>query len=308
MARQSRAGSVGRATDLQPRITSFLNFCRIEKGLAVNSLEAYRRDLAALEIYCADRHWALEQLSSEQLRDFLDSRYKARLSPRSIARQLVAIRNFYLFLVREGVVTADPTADVSAPRQWKRLPKFLTAEEVNSLLAAPDTKEPLGLRDRAMIELLYATGLRVSELVRVRSGDLDQELGVLRTLGKGNKHRLVPVGRAALEALERYGAARPRFLRGRSSEYLFVTARGGPLTRQSLWHRLRFYGRKAGLPRALTPHVLRHSFATHLLERGADLRSVQLMLGHADISTTQIYTHVVRDRLRQVFDQHHPRA
>ena len=223
-------------------------------------------------------------------------------------RSLVSIRNLYFFLVKEKIATTDATADLAAPRQWKRLPKFLSAEEVKSLLEAPDLSHPLGARDRAMLELLYATGLRVSELVGVRSADLNAELGVLRTLGKGNKHRLVPVGRSALAALESYAAARRQLLRGRSSEYLFVTARGGPLTRQSFWHRLRFWGRQAGLRRPLTPHVLRHSFATHLLERGADLRSVQMMLGHADIATTQIYTHVVRDRLRQVFDRHHPRA
>ncbi|MBI3697912.1 MAG: site-specific tyrosine recombinase XerD [Acidobacteria bacterium] len=293
---------------MQPPIASFLSFCRVEKGLAKNTLGAYRRDLAALETYCKDRGWDLVRLASEQLRQFLDSRYKGRLSSRTIARQLVTIRNFYLFLVKERIVATDPTADITAPRQWKRLPKFLTAEEVKSLLEAPDGGHPLGVRDRAMLELLYATGLRVSELVGVRSADLNAEMGVLRTLGKGNKHRLVPVGRAALAALGGYAAARRQLLRGRSSEYLFVTARGGPLTRQSFWHRLRFYGRKAGFRRPLTPHVLRHSFATHLLEGGADLRSVQMMLGHADIATTQIYTHVVRDRLRQVFDQHHPRA
>lgn len=285
-----------------------MSFCRVEKGLAKNTLDAYRRDLAALETYCKDRGWDLVRLASEQLRQFLDSRYKGRLSSRTIARQLVTIRNFYLFLVKERIVATDPTADITPPRQWKRLPKFLTAEEVKSLLEAPDGGHPLGVRDRAMLELLYATGLRVSELVGVRSADLNAEMGVLRTLGKGNKHRLVPVGRAALAALGGYAAARRQLLRGRSSEYLFVTARGGPLTRQSFWHRLRFYGRKAGFRRPLTPHVLRHSFATHLLEGGADLRSVQMMLGHADIATTQIYTHVVRDRLRQVFDQHHPRA
>ena len=285
-----------------------MSFCRVEKGLAKNTLDAYGRDLAALATYCADRGWDLARIGSEQLRQFLDSRYKVRLSSGTIARQLVTIRNFYLFLVKEKIVPADPTADITAPRQWKRLPKFLTAEEVKRLLEAPDGSHPMGVRDRAMLELLYATGLRVSELVAVRSADLNAELGVLRTLGKGNKHRLVPVGRAALAALEGYAPARRQLLRGWSSEYLFVTARGGPLTRQAFWHRLRFYGRKAGLRRPLTPHVLRHSFATHLLEGGADLRSVQMMLGHADIATTQIYTHVVRDRLRQVFDQHHPRA
>ncbi len=274
----------------------------------MNTLDAYGRDLAALERHCAGQGWALEELTSERLRLFLDSRYKARLSSRSIARQLVSIRTFFLFLIREAVASADPTAEITPPRQWKRLPKYLSAEEVSQLFSVPQAATPLELRDRAMLELLYATGLRVSELVGARSADLDSELGVLRTLGKGKKHRLVPVGKAALQAIAAYAPARRQLLHGKSSEYLFVTARGGPLTRQSFWHRLRFYGRKAGIRRPLTPHVLRHSFATHLLEGGADLRSVQLMLGHADISTTQIYTHVVRERLRQVFDQHHPRA
>ena len=293
---------------MQPGITSFLNFCRVEKGLARNTLEAYGRDLASLEAYCTARGWPLERMGAEQLRQFLDSRYKARLSSRSIARQLVSIRNFFLFLVREGAVKADPTADIASPRQWKRLPKFLNADEVDRLLAAPGEERTKGARDRAMIELLYATGLRVSELVAVRSADLNVELGVVRTMGKGGRQRLVPVGRSALAAVERYQAARRQLLRGRPSEYLFVTARGGPLTRQCFWQRLRLYGRKAGISRTLSPHLLRHSFATHLLERGADLRSVQVMLGHADISSTQIYTHVMRDRLRQVFDRHHPRA
>lgn len=293
---------------MQAKIASFLNYCRVEKGLAVNSLEAYRRDLAALENYCAPRRWNLAKLTPEQLRQFLDSRYKARLSSRTITRQLVTIRNFCAFLMQERAISSDPTAEIDAPRQWKRLPKYLSGDEIRQLLDVPDAADPLGARDRAMLELLYATGLRVSELIAVRSADLNREMGVLRTLGKGNKHRLIPVGRAALQALEAYAPARAKLLRGRSSEYLFVTSRGGRLTRQSFWYRLRIHGRKAGIRRPLTPHVLRHSFATHLLEGGADLRSVQMMLGHADISTTQIYTHVVRDRLRQVFDQHHPRA
>ncbi len=289
-------------------VASFLNYCRVEKGLAPNTLDAYWRDLASLAAWCSTRGWQLESLTSQQLRQFLDSRYKMRLASRSIARQLVTIRNFFLFLVREGKIASDPSVDIPSPRQWKRLPRFLTTGEVDRLLEAPDTNDPLGARDRAMIELLYATGLRVSELVRVRCNDLDPEMGVLRTLGKGSKHRLVPVGRSALQAVDRYGPARLRLLRGRPCEYLFVTNRGRRLTRQCFWQRLTRYGRSAGIRRPLTPHALRHSFATHLLERGADLRSVQLMLGHADISTTQIYTHVVRDRLRQVFDRHHPRA
>jgi integrase/recombinase XerD len=293
---------------LLPPVASFLNFCRVEKGLAANTLAAYRRDLAGLASFCGAKGWPLAKVDAEQLRQFIDSRYKARLSSRSIARQRVSIRNFFLFLVREKAIEADPSADLPAPRQWKRLPKFLSVEEVDRLLAAPGAEKAVGVRDCAMIELLYATGLRVSELVRVRCGDLNRELGVLRTMGKGSKHRLVPVGRSALAAVESYEPARQKLLRGRASEYLFVTARGGPMTRQAFWRQLRLHGRKAGLRGPLTPHVLRHSFATHLLERGADLRSVQTMLGHADIATTQIYTHVVRDRLRRVFDQHHPRA
>jgi integrase/recombinase XerD len=291
-----------------PPVASFLNFCRVEKGLAFNTLEAYRRDLGQLAAYVRPRGWAVETLGPEQLRIFVNSRYKLRLSSRSIARQIVTLRNFYLFLLRDGAIAADPTTELAAPKQWKKLPKYLTAEEIRRLIESPGEKDPLGLRDRAMIELLYATGLRVSELVAVRTADLNVEVGVLRTLGKGAKHRLVPVGRAALEALERYAPLRHKLLRGGASPYLFLTARRRPLTRQAFWQRLRRYGRLAGLGRPLTPHVLRHSFATHLLERGADLRSVQLMLGHADISTTQIYTHVVRERLRQVFDRHHSRA
>jgi len=293
---------------MESAVAGFLNFCRVEKGLAVNTLDAYGRDLHWLVQFAADRGWTCTKLTGEQLRQFLDSQYRKGLSPRSVTRQLASIRNFFLFLIREGVVATDPTADLPRPRNWKRLPRFLTSNEVDRLLAAPDGAGAVEARDRAMIELLYATGVRVSELVKVRAQDLDRELGVLRTEGKGGKHRLIPVGRSALRAVEAYGPARSLLLGRRSSEYLFVTARGGPLTRQAFWHNLRRWGLKAGLGRPLTPHVLRHSFATHLLERGADLRSVQAMLGHADISTTQIYTHVARERLRQVFDQHHPRA
>ncbi len=294
--------------DQNPRITEFLNYCRVEKGLAVNSLEAYSRDLEQLNRHAAARAWSLESADRDQLRGYLETRREAGLSSSTLARQTACFRRFYLFLLREGMIQADPTAELAATRKLKRLPKYLSEPEVNRLLAAPDLERALGTRDRAMLELLYATGLRVSELVQVRVGDLNSELGVLRTSGKGGKHRLVPVGRSAIQAVERYGPERRRLLRGRASEFLFVTGRGRPLTRQSFWYRVRLWGRQAGIRRPLTPHVLRHSFATHLLDRGADLRSVQTMLGHADISTTQIYTHVVRDRLRRVFDQHHPRA
>jgi integrase/recombinase XerD len=290
-------------------IEEYLSFCRVEKGLAANSLAAYRRDLERLSRYCSARNRGLDEADGEDLRGFLDSLYRARLSSRSIARNLTSARNFYLYLLRQKQIQCDPTAQIAAPRQWKQLPKFLTLEEVDRLLEAPDPQTPLGGRDRAMLQLLYATGLRVSELVNLKLAHLNSELGVLRAQGKGNKERLVPVGRTALDAVQSYlGDSRARLLKGKASPYLFVTARGGRMVRQTFWHQLRKYGLQARITRPLTPHVVRHSFATHLLERGADLRSLQLMLGHADISTTQIYTHVLRDRLRQVYDQHHPRS
>ncbi len=215
----------------------------------------------------------------------------------------------YRYLLEKGIIEAEPTANLAAPRQWQSLPKYLNKKQIDDLLAAPDQTKPQGLRDRAMLEFLYATGLRVSELCRVRVSDLDQNMGFVRVVGKGNKHRIVPVGRTALQAVEHYlTSGRPRLLKGRPSPYLFVTNRGGAMTRQAFWKLLAGYGRKSGMFHDLTPHVLRHTFATHLLEGGADLRSVQTMLGHADISTTQIYTHVMRSRLRKTVDEHHPRA
>jgi integrase/recombinase XerD len=211
--------------------------------------------------------------------------------------------------LREGEIKSDPTALLRSPRQWQSIPKFLNLEEINRIIQAPDLKRPIGLRDRAMMELLYATGLRVSELCRIATGDLNLDMAVLRATGKGNKQRMVPVGRPAIAAVDDYlKAGRPAILKGRASRYLFVTARGGAMTRQSFWALLAGYGRKAGIFHGLTPHVIRHSFATHLLEGGADLRSVQAMLGHSDISTTQIYTHVMRSRLKSTLKEHHPRA
>jgi len=294
---------------LQPQIQEYLDYCRVEKGLSENTLAAYRRDLGRLSAFLAGRERDPAGAAAEDLRAFVDSLYSAGLKSRSVARYIASLRNFYLYWMRQGRVSADPTAGLAAPRSWQRLPKFLTLEEVDRLLEAPEAANPRGLRDRAMLQSLYATGLRVSELVGVKTADLNLGLGVLRTRGKGGKQRMVPVGSAAVEAVRRYlQGARGALLKGRHSEFLFVTARGGPLTRQAFWHLLRRYGLKAGITRTLTPHVVRHSFATHLLERGADLRSLQMMLGHADISTTQIYTHVLRERLRQVYDRHHPRS
>jgi integrase/recombinase XerD len=290
---------------LSARIRSFLEFCRIEKGLASHSLEAYERDLSRFRAASAET--AIPDLV--QLRTYVDSLYKAGLSSRSVARHLSALRQFYAFLQREGLLSHNPTEFLIPPKQWSSLPKFLNKDEIQRLLAAPAESEPVRLRDRAMIELLYAAGLRVSELIRVRVSDVDQDYGIVRVTGKGNKQRVVPVHPDALEAIARWLAeGRPALLKGRASPFLFVTARGSCMTRQSFWKLLGNYARKAGIFRPAGPHAVRHSFATHLLEGGADLRSVQTMLGHADIATTQIYTHVARSRLRNTVDKHHPRA
>jgi integrase/recombinase XerD len=294
------------AQDLSGRIRSFLNFCRTEKGLSDNTLEAYATDLERFRLFQMSRSAVP---SSEDLRAYIDYLHVSGLGSRSIARHLTTIRNFLSFLLREGVLTTDPAEHLRAPKQWQTLPKLLNREEIGKLLEAPDTSRPTGLRDRAMVQLLYASGLRVTELCRLGMGDLNLEMGVVRTTGKGNKQRLVPVGREALGALAGYlRDGRSALLKGKASRYLFVTSRGGCLTRQAFWKLLAGYGRRVGLFHGITPHVLRHSFATHLLEGGADLRSVQVMLGHADIATTQIYTHVVRSRLRETIEKHHPRA
>jgi integrase/recombinase XerD len=289
---------------LRNRIASFLSFCRIEKGLAANTISAYTADLKGFSEFLEERAG-----DTEALRDWLDHLSRSGLGSRSITRHLTTLRNFYSFLLREGEIKSDPTALLRSPRQWQSIPKFLNLEEINRIIQAPDLKRPIGLRDRAMMELLYATGLRVSELCRLATGDLNLDMAVLRATGKGNKQRMVPVGRPAIAAVDDYlKAGRPAILKGRASRYLFVTARGGAMTRQSFWALLAGYGRKAGIFHGLTPHVIRHSFATHLLEGGADLRSVQAMLGHSDISTTQIYTHVMRSRLKSTLKEHHPRA
>jgi integrase/recombinase XerD len=291
---------------ISAHMASFLDFCRIEKGLARTTIESYRLDL---ERFASSLGPAGAWNEPESVRRHIDSLYRAKMASRSISRHLTTIRNLYRFLLEKGAVDSDPTANLAAPKQWQSLPKFLNKKQIDDLIAAPDQTKPQGLRDRAMLEFLYATGLRVSELCLARVSDLDQNMGFVRVVGKGNKHRLVPVGKSALQAVEHYlNSGRPRLLKNRPSPYLFVTNRGGAMTRQAFWKLLAGYGKKAGMFRDLTPHVLRHTFATHLLEGGADLRSVQTMLGHADISTTQIYTHVMRSRLRKTVDEHHPRA
>jgi integrase/recombinase XerD len=291
---------------ISAHIASFLDFCRIEKGLSRTTITAYRADL---ERFAASLQPGDPLANPEPVRRYIDSLYQAGMASRSIARHIATLRNFFAHLIEKGTLDADPTANLAAPRQWQSLPKYLNKKQIDDLLAACDGSKPQGLRDRAMLEFLYATGLRVSELCQVRVSELEMSMGVVRVVGKGNKHRIVPVGKSALQAVERYlGDGRPRLLKGRASPFLFVTNRGGAMTRQGFWMLLGGYGKKAGIFHNLTPHVLRHTFATHLLEGGADLRSLQSMLGHADISTTQIYTHVVRSRLRRTVDEHHPRA
>jgi integrase/recombinase XerD len=296
------------AAALKAEIQAFLDYCRIEKGLSANTLDAYGRDLARFSgsCPCDDQE---NFPSPEAVGRHLEKLYSEGLGSRSVARHLTTIRNFAVYLQREGRIASDPTALLSPPRQWQNLPKFLNHNEIDRLIEAPDPSTPTGARNRAMVELLYASGLRVSELCELQLSDFNEEMGVVRVVGKGNKQRLVPVGQEAIAAIAEYQReARGQLLQRRASKYLFVTSRGTRLTRQGFWKLLGRYGAKAGLHRRLTPHVLRHSFATHLLEGGADLRSVQTMLGHADISTTQIYTHVLRTRLRETVDQHHPRA
>ena len=282
---------------------SFLSYCRVEKGLSANSISAYKQDLRRFSEFCADK----DPENPATLHAYIDSLRAAELSSRSIARHITTLRNFYAFLLQENRVGADPTQALVLPRQWKTLPKYLTLEQVDALLDAPDPAKPNGLRDRAMLQLLYATGLRVSELCGVETAGINLELGFVRVIGKGRKERLVPLGRSAADAIETY-LNLGRKPTARPSTFLFLTSRGGPMTRQAFWKLLKAHGKTVGIWQNLTPHVVRHSFATHLLERGADLRSLQTMLGHADISTTEIYTHVLKSRLRSTVDTHHPRS
>jgi len=289
-------------------IDLYLDHLRVERRLADHTLESYARDLRALAAFCVGLKRKPESLDRTALEAFVRKCRSQGLSPRSVARAVAAIRGFYRFLVLDRRLEQSPAEDLRPPRAWPALPKFLTLEEVDTLIAQPDVSTPRGLRDRAMIELLYATGMRVSELIGVRLADLHLDEHYLTCIGKGNKERLIPMGEQAALWVRRYERdARPALLKQRPSPRLFVNARGLPLSRVGFWKILKAYGRTANLPRTLSPHVIRHSFATHLLERGADLRAIQLMLGHADLSTTQIYTHILAARLRSVYDRFHPR-
>ena len=298
--------------DISAAIASFLTHVRVEKGLSSNTVVAYRRDLLKFDAFAKKRKLALKDVSRDDLVDFLASLYRQKLESRTVARHLVTLRNFFRFAQIQELIVEDPTIHLESPKIRRSLPGYLRIEDVEKLLLLPDEKTPMGLRDRTMLEVLYSTGLRVSELTSLRVMDLDRAAGHLRCIGKGNKERIVPIGRKAIALVDRYlRDARPLLLGKGSvanSNVLFLNRRGGAFSRVGVWKILSAYGRQAGLRVRLTPHMLRHSFATHLLERGADLRSVQLMLGHSDISTTQIYTHVVEERLKAIYKAHHPRA
>jgi integrase/recombinase XerD len=295
-------------------IDAYLDHLRVVRRLADHTIDSYRRDLTLLGRYAAgtDASGArpLETLERGDLEAFVRELMGQGYSPRSVARVVACVRGFYKFLLVDRRLTVNPADDLRAPRAWPSLPTSLSVEDVDRLLAAPDVATPRGLRDRALIEVLYATGLRVSELVRLKAADLNLEGGYLTCVGKGSKERIVPIGDEAAGWVTRYlREGRGALLKSRTSPWLFVSGpRGTPLTRVGFWKLLKRYGVGIGIGRELTPHVIRHSFATHLLERGADLRAIQMMLGHADLSTTQIYTHVLEARLRAVYDRYHPRA
>jgi integrase/recombinase XerD len=292
-------------------VDEYLAHLRFERRLADHTLESYARDLMELGAFAAASDRSVTALTRHDLEHWVRTLMGEGRSPRSVARMVACVRGFYRFLAVHRHVSDNPAVDLEAPRAWKVLPKFLSVEDVDKLLQAPDPTTPRGLRDRALIEVLYATGLRVSELVQLRPQDLHLDAGYLTTTGKGRKQRLVPIGDEAAAWVKRYAAeARPVLLGKRTSPRLFVNARGGGvgITRVGFWKILKDYGTRLGLARQISPHVLRHSFATHLLERGADLRAIQMMLGHADLSTTQIYTHILDARMRAIYERYHPRA
>jgi integrase/recombinase XerD len=290
-------------------IDGYVGYLRDVRRMSPNTVSNYARDLAALAAFADAKGRSVESLDRRALEAFARQLMTNGLAPRSVARAIACVRGFYRFLLVEKRIASDPSEDLRAPRAWPALPKYLDLAEVDRLLAQPDTTIPRGVRDKALIELLYATGLRVTELLSLKAADLNLEAGYLTCIGKGDKQRIVPLGESAADWVRRYSAeARPALLKGRKSNWLFVNAKGGTqLSRVGFWKILKEYGIKAGISRDLSPHVLRHSFATHLLDRGADLRAIQMMLGHADLSTTQIYTHVLEARLRAVYDRFHPR-
>ncbi|MGA9574578.1 MAG: site-specific tyrosine recombinase XerD [Lysobacterales bacterium] len=294
---------------IDPVVERFLDNLWAERGLSDNSLQSYRHDLAYLQKRLAVRGKPVSEATREDLLAILAAEMQKGKSPRSLSRYLSAYRQFYRWLVREGKISSDPVALIESPKTGRGLPKALTEEQVEALLNAPDTGSTLGLRDRAMLELMYATGLRVSELVDLQLHNINLNQGVVRVMGKGQKERLVPIGDEAHESLKNYlSSARPEFLQGAQTNSVFVTSRKSGMTRQAFWYMVRRYAVQCGISNKLSPHTLRHSFATHLLNHGADLRVVQLLLGHSDLSTTQIYTHIAREGLKRMHEAHHPRG
>jgi integrase/recombinase XerD len=296
-------------TSSEELVDRFLDAIWMERGLSPNTLGAYRADLMTLSRGLAEKDKSIETADKADLLAFIAGRVEGGAKPRSTARQLSSFRRFFRYIMREGMRDTDPTADIEMPRIGRSLPKTLTEEEVDSLLNAPNTDEPLGHRDRAMLELLYATGLRVSELINLKQSQINFNQGVLRIVGKGDRERLIPLGDESQRWLRDFiDGPRMEILLERQTDYLFPTRRGDRMTRQAFWHIIKRYSDKAGVRKKLSPHSLRHAFATHLLNRGADLRVVQLLLGHSDLSTTQIYTHVARERLKDLHGEHHPRG
>jgi len=290
-------------------IDRFLDAIWMERGLSENTLGAYRADLVALNQRLESKSVELVKAQRSDIMDYIAWRVEGGAKPRSTARQLSSFRRFYRYLLREGTIAEDPTVNIAMPKIGRSLPQSLTEQDVESLLAAPKVSEPLGHRDRTMLEVLYATGVRVSELINLKLSQINLNQGVLRIVGKGNRERLIPLGDEAQDWIREFiDGARGEILLERQTEYLFPTRRGDRMTRQAFWHIIKRYSKKASISKKLSPHTVRHAFATHLLNNGADLRVVQLLLGHSDVSTTQIYTHVARERMKELHGRHHPRG
>ena len=297
------------AKDPKAVIDRFLDAIWMERGLSENTLGAYRADLVALSQRLDSKGIRLVNASRADIMEYIAWRVEGGAKPRSTARQLSSFRRFYRYLLREGVVSEDPTVNIAMPKIGRSLPQSLTEQDVDSLLASPKVAEPLGHRDRTMLEVLYATGVRVSELINLKLGQINLNQGVLRIVGKGDRERLIPLGDEAQDWIREFiEGARGEILLERQTEFLFPTRRGDRMTRQAFWHIIKRYAKKAGIVKKLSPHTVRHAFATHLLNNGADLRVVQLLLGHSDVSTTQIYTHVARERMKELHSRHHPRG
>jgi integrase/recombinase XerD len=296
------------ASSPEDALRLFLEYLAVEKGLSANTIQSYERDIRKFVDALRSRKISLARVSEDTLVRFIHGQSQAGLSARSLARLISALRSFFRFLVLSGYLKKDATTQLTTPSTWLALPKFLTVAEAEALLQVPDEKKPRGLRDRAMLEVLYGSGLRVSELAALKTAEINLDDGFLVCRGKGGKERIVPLGRSSCNAIRRYLVEVRPLVDADGREELFLSRRGRPFTRQGVWKLLRQHAARAGLSAKISPHVLRHSFATHLLERGADLRSVQLMLGHSQITTTQIYTHVSREQLRRVYDKFHPRA